>query len=106
MKIVATPMTAAIAGVWMVVGMGSAQAWETHHSVHIPFVLLSVVFFLVPSVLFVGGLDKISLGLRRDYFMREDWDALKAIGLRGLCWFLSAVVSGILYTYFVYLIRR
>lgn len=95
MNFVASPRTAAIAGVWTGLGMSAFDLWHKHWtpdiSIHIVgFMTFLLVFIFVPGMLFVSGTDIGRFGIR-DILRREFWTAHGAHVYRGFCWGLVAL---------------
>jgi hypothetical protein len=108
MKIVATPRTAALTGLWTVIGGLLLEQWERiypreTYAYNFAGVIVALVFFLVPVTLFVVGLGYMQLVLRntktRELTLHTMWSNRRAVWteiyrpiiVRMLCWFASAV---------------
>lgn len=84
------------------------ETFEANHSKRLPTLLVALIFFFAPMILFVGGLDycrRWRISFRHPYrhrpYARQYWIETWEAWLRGLCWFVGAVVSLVLYSYFV-----
>ncbi len=86
MAFAATKATAAMAGAWTGLGMSGFYAWTKQHpwdggpAQVFGFVVVLLVFFFVPVLIFVFGPDDGRFPVRK----------LPQVALRGVFWMLSA----------------
>jgi len=101
MQIVATKLTAALTGVWTILGMGAyltlADHWNLDSvSYTVGFFATGTVFFFLPCLLFVAGLQWLKFGVR-DIPTARYWRAFGQACIRGLCWFVGAGLFSVVY---------
>jgi hypothetical protein len=89
----ATNGTAAIAGLWLGSGMSILDVLTERHPIFAnnrwtdPIAML--VFFFIPGILFVFGLESVGQGIRAP-FTKRYWQNYPRVVLRIVCWFLGA----------------
>src|SRR5712692_1324506 len=106
MRIIATPRTAALTGLWTVLGAFRLDLWEQGHprstyAYEYAAGIVSVLFFFIPVLLFVVGLSYIqrvyqTFGMKWQVALRGLWadrvsawrDVFGPLYFRMLCWFL------------------
>src|SRR5688572_7835967 len=104
LAIKATPLTAALAGVWTAVGMTTFNAIMTGRDFdrlthNLIMISAGLIFFYVPVFVLVFGPQNSRLNIRY-HFTAEYWRRDFPQGcIRGLCWFLAGGVSLIVYSY-------
>ena len=98
MKLEATPRNAALTGVWSATGLSIFEIWINGQTIepgakNLLWIIVAVIFFFVPVVVFVFGLwwRRVKFS---DQFTREYWVEFGKVGVRMLCWFLSAGATG------------
>jgi hypothetical protein len=101
MQIVATKVTAALAGAWTILGMSTYVTWADHQALGatahtVGFFLAGLLFLFVPCILFVAGSQWLKFGIR-DTFRADYWKAFGQVGVRGLCWFFGGAAFGVVY---------
>src|ERR1700730_7888221 len=98
--IAVTRGTATIAGIWSGLGMSMVETFEANHSLRLPMLLVALIFFFAPMILFVGGIDycrKLRISFRHPYrhssHAGQYWIETREVWLRCLCWFGGAALS-------------
>jgi hypothetical protein len=116
MRIVATPRTAALTGLWTVLGGMLLERWEqTHPRTTIAYkyaaAFVGIFFFLIPVLLFVIGTSYLQLVRKSPTTFRPSpfrtlwanrrsfWqDVFGPLYFRMLCWFLAGGVATLIYS--------
>jgi hypothetical protein len=114
MRILATPKTAAVAGLWTVLGgllLESLGRINPSQAYDYAVAAIGVLFFFVPVLLFVIGPGYIQLVLRnifsRQLTLRTAWtdrrflwkDIYSPLLMRMLCWFASGGAATLAYAW-------
>jgi hypothetical protein len=104
-RIRATRMSAMLTGIWTAIGL---SVWAVKYSASLLFHIAALIFFVVPVVVLVVGLDYYSRwknpfrSLNASHPMRRQfWSDEKEVWIRVVLSFLSGAVSGTLYSVFV-----
>jgi hypothetical protein len=89
----ATNWTAAIAGLWFGSGMSILDLLTKRHQIFAisrwTDSIAMLVFFFIPGILFVLGLESLSQGIGAP-FTKSYWQNYPRVILRLVCWFLGA----------------
>jgi len=102
MSIKATPISAFLFGFWTAFIMATSDALFGYFGVNediaqISFLIIGVIFFIVPGFFFVLGLENFR-STPWHGFESERIKAFPAMTLRLLCWFFGVVVFGFPYS--------
>ena len=111
MSIEATSKTAAVAGVWSVLGFVPFDAWLDHHksistlSHNVTFLVVGAVFLFIPAYFLVIGQGNEPF--ERTWFLdRAERVRYGVIARRMLIWFISAGAFGIVWSLIFDLLLR
>jgi hypothetical protein len=103
MRIKATPVSAALAGVWSALGLVPLDNWAEHHQsvtalqYNLAFLAGVLVFLFAPGYLFVVGADAGPFS--RAWFLRKEERGRYAVVVkRMLIWFFAAGVFGVVWS--------
>ena len=113
MTTIATPTTAALAGVWSALYWTAFEGWAKSHpldagTLNAVFFVGGLFFFIGPNLLYVFGIQALrdmyqlpfALGIRH-LISKAYWKELLKVGRRMICWFLGAALFGMVYARFV-----
>jgi hypothetical protein len=108
MKIEASASNATLAGILSAFAFGTVEVLGKNlnfnaQTQNLVFFWTAIIFFVIPSLLFVIGLQNIK---PTRWFTREYFEEFPKAVLRVLCWFIGAVAFSLPYSYLLKLLIR